>query len=136
MIQFSKAPLRQHEKINAFCLGAVLFAVLLYGMLQERVHPYLPVCAFKRLTGLPCPSCGLSRSLQAAVEGDLSSSVAFHPLGLLLFSVVLLLFIHTLLRLLTGTRLFTLSRQFLRRVFIFSIVLYLSVWVFRLIPLL
>jgi hypothetical protein len=39
------------------------------------------VCLFRRVTGLPCPSCGLTRSWQAAGHGRLRQAVAFHPLG-------------------------------------------------------
>lgn len=39
------------------------------------------LCPFRRLTGLPCPTCGLTRSWSAALHGRLGESVAFHPLG-------------------------------------------------------
>jgi hypothetical protein len=41
------------------------------------------VCPFRRITGLPCPSCGLTRSWNAALHGRMRESIAFHPLGLL-----------------------------------------------------
>jgi hypothetical protein len=41
------------------------------------------LCPFRRITGLPCPTCGLTRSWNAALHGQLRESVAFHPLGLL-----------------------------------------------------
>jgi Protein of unknown function (DUF2752) len=39
------------------------------------------VCWFRRATGLPCPGCGLSRSVVALARGDLAASLAFHPFG-------------------------------------------------------
>ena len=39
------------------------------------------ICPFRRLTGLPCPSCGLSRSWQAAAHLRLRDSLGYHPLG-------------------------------------------------------
>lgn len=39
------------------------------------------LCPFRRLTGLPCPTCGLTRSWIAALHGRLGESVALHPLG-------------------------------------------------------
>lgn len=39
------------------------------------------LCPFRRLTGLPCPTCGLTRSWSALMHGQFGDSVAFHPLG-------------------------------------------------------
>ena len=39
------------------------------------------ICPFRRLTGLPCPSCGLTRSWQAAAHLRLRDSFGYHPLG-------------------------------------------------------
>jgi hypothetical protein len=39
------------------------------------------LCPFKVFTGLPCPGCGLTRSAVAFLDGDLSTSLYFHPLG-------------------------------------------------------
>jgi Protein of unknown function (DUF2752) len=39
------------------------------------------LCPFRLVTGLPCPFCGMTRSLLALGRGDLSASVGFHPLG-------------------------------------------------------
>jgi hypothetical protein len=42
--------------------------------------PRLWLCPWKALTGLPCPTCGILRSLAAALRGDWYSCLAFHPL--------------------------------------------------------
>lgn len=44
----------------------------------------LPSCSFKRLTGLPCASCGMSTSFALAVRGDLANSVQANFVGTLL----------------------------------------------------
>lgn len=41
----------------------------------------LVVCPFRRLTGLPCPMCGITRSWQAAAHLHPHDSVRYHPLG-------------------------------------------------------
>jgi uncharacterized protein DUF2752 len=53
-------------------LGIALFAPVDHG-------PVL--CAFRRFFGIPCPGCGMTRSLVALVHLDLRSAFAFHPLG-------------------------------------------------------
>ena len=38
-------------------------------------------CGFRMVTGIPCPSCGLTRSVTWSVRGDLGRAIAMHPLG-------------------------------------------------------
>ena len=59
-------------------------AVLVAGavVLPRAVLGATPViCPFRRVTGLPCPACGLTRSWQAAAHLHLADSVGYHPLG-------------------------------------------------------
>jgi len=45
----------------------------------------VPLCLFKQLTGLPCPGCGMTRSLIHLAHGDVCVALALNPVGLLLF---------------------------------------------------
>jgi hypothetical protein len=45
----------------------------------------LPICQFKRVTDLPCPGCGLTRSFIGVAHLDLDRAARFHPFGLVLF---------------------------------------------------
>jgi len=47
------------------------------------------VCMFRRITGRPCPSCGLTRSWNAVSRGRLLDAVRAHPLGPLTFALAL-----------------------------------------------
>jgi len=47
-------------------------------------------CSFLDLTGLPCPGCGLTRSVVAAAHGNLAASWEFHRLGALTLFYILL----------------------------------------------
>lgn len=42
---------------------------------------FLPRCAFKALTGLPCPTCGTTRAAQAMLQGRLLDAFAVNPLA-------------------------------------------------------
>jgi hypothetical protein len=41
------------------------------------------LCIFKLMSGIPCPGCGLTRSVVLLMHGDVSGSLYYHPLGVL-----------------------------------------------------
>ncbi|HTX17260.1 MAG TPA: DUF2752 domain-containing protein [Bacteroidota bacterium] len=56
-----------------------------WNLLASGGHGGLPtVCLFKEVTGLPCPSCGTTRSIELLLHGDLPGAFVTNPLGLLL----------------------------------------------------
>ena len=71
--------------------------IFLAGVLVLAVNPahtgphtlsvtrIVPPCGFKRITGLPCPACGLTRSLICVAHGDIGEAIILNPVGLLLF---------------------------------------------------
>lgn len=50
----------------------------------------LPPCLFLRLTGIPCPSCGLTTSVAHAAHLHFAQSIVTQPFGFIVFLVVLL----------------------------------------------
>jgi hypothetical protein len=52
------------------------------ALVPQRVLRATPtVCLFRRLTGRPCPSCGLTRSWNAATRLQVRESFELHPFG-------------------------------------------------------
>lgn len=51
-------------------------------------RPLPELCTLKRVTGLSCPGCGLTRCFISLAHGDLASAWAFNPAGIWLFAVV------------------------------------------------
>jgi hypothetical protein len=41
----------------------------------------LSLCWFRRISGLPCPGCGLTRAVISLARGELVRSLEFHPFG-------------------------------------------------------
>lgn len=39
------------------------------------------LCWFKAVTHLPCPGCGLTRSITSLSHGDLAGALHYHPFG-------------------------------------------------------
>jgi hypothetical protein len=63
----------------------LLSALLPLPDAQGRLGYLPPLCSFRRLTGQPCPGCGLTRSLICLGHGQVADSFRFHPLGPLVF---------------------------------------------------
>jgi len=63
------------------------------GHLQESQS----FCPFKMLTGLPCPGCGMVKSMVSLYRGNLAESFRFH-----LFGPVLVLFFTSALLVMTA----------------------------------
>lgn len=47
------------------------------------------LCWFRRVVGLDCPFCGMTRSFVALAHGELAAALRFHPAGPLLFAAML-----------------------------------------------
>ena len=49
------------------------------------------VCVFKKITTIPCPSCGTTRSIVSLLQGHFSQALYINPLGIIVFIIMLLL---------------------------------------------
>lgn len=64
--------------------------VLAGGMLAAAaVRPLVPIetvppCPLRTLTGIPCPLCGMTRGVTAAVHGNLGRALELSPASILL----------------------------------------------------
>jgi hypothetical protein len=98
--------------------------------------PLPSVCTFKNLTGLPCPGCGLVRSITAMAHGDLTTSIANHRLGWLAVAYIFIQFMYRLVLLLIPawrTR-FEYYGKHLYRGLIILAVLFVLNWIVTLFP--
>ncbi|HEY3898663.1 MAG TPA: DUF2752 domain-containing protein [Chthoniobacter sp.] len=48
----------------------------------------LPGCVFHRVTGLPCPTCGMTRCLRYSFQHDWRAAARINPLGFLGYGAV------------------------------------------------
>ncbi|AKU18607.1 hypothetical protein VV02_03565 [Luteipulveratus mongoliensis] len=66
----------------AWLAGGLVAAVSAAAVLPPSAVQSGPtLCPFRRLTGLPCPTCGLTRSWVATAHGDLHTAFQEHILG-------------------------------------------------------
>jgi hypothetical protein len=61
------------------------------GFTNHRVqNTSIEVCLIKRITDIPCPSCGSTRALMALLNGRLSESLLTNPMGILVAAIMLI----------------------------------------------
>lgn len=49
------------------------------------------VCVFKKITTIPCPSCGTTRSIVSLLHGNFLTAIYTNPLGIIVFIIMLIL---------------------------------------------
>jgi hypothetical protein len=65
-----------------FAFPATAFIPLFaFAILWAFTPPDLPVCAFRWLTGRPCPLCGLTHAVFALAKGRVGEAIRLHPLS-------------------------------------------------------
>ena len=63
--------------------GYLLPATVTGALWLKGLHPGIPGlgCPLRALTGVPCPTCFLTRATSAALTGDLGGSLQWHLFG-------------------------------------------------------
>ena len=77
--------------------GIIYGGIALLMLGAGRMLPVLsfaPACVFRGLTGIPCPTCGSTRSLVHLSHGDVLSALSLNPLTTLsLIAAIVYLFL-------------------------------------------
>jgi len=55
------------------------------------------VCQMRRLTGIPCPTCGMTRSLAMLAKGEWRRACQYHPLGPVVAAVIVGAWLHLII---------------------------------------
>ena len=49
----------------------------------------LGFCLIRSITGVPCPSCGMTRSVTTLAQGHLAEALWWNPLGIIMFASII-----------------------------------------------
>lgn len=72
------------DRMLVVVLGGLLATGLGFILYQHGPRlSWFPECVFHRLTGLHCPSCGMTRATAAALHGRFGEAWRFNPLGMI-----------------------------------------------------
>ena len=77
------------RRSQAITAGVLALGCLSTTMLNPDRPIPVEICLFKRLTGLPCPTCGLTRAVCCALRGQWTRSFHYHPAGILLAAALI-----------------------------------------------
>jgi len=77
---------RLYKLLLFLCL--VGYAWLLFNFLTIDNNSIPVFCFFKNLTGYPCPSCGVTRSVAQLFQGNFVEAIYMNPLGLIVFMII------------------------------------------------
>lgn len=76
------------RNINVLASCSLITFALISG-LGSRLSAIPHFCLFQRLLGIPCPGCGISRSLLAAAHFHFSAAWNFNPAGIAIWFFLL-----------------------------------------------
>jgi hypothetical protein len=75
--------------------GVVLLSMVMQIRSSQEVNvpftqiPLPELCSFRRMTGMDCAGCGMTRCFISLGHGDLPGAWTYNPAGILLYAIVL-----------------------------------------------
>jgi len=82
----------QRAKLSAWLPLLLLPAAPFLASLVLSQGWFFPQCLLRKFTGIPCPTCGSTRSLAAWVQLDLEQALLFNPLFFLVCLALMIWF--------------------------------------------
>lgn len=81
--------------------GSIAFVPILVAWIMPTVV-LLPSCAFQGLTGIPCPTCGATRSIMHLAHGSIVAALAMNPLVAVSIVSAILYLLYSLITIAAG----------------------------------
>src|ERR1035437_1913257 len=75
--------------LSTACAAGYIWLLITYNQNASN-DGKLGVCLFKRITGIPCPSCGSTRSVLSLVKGDVLGALFWNPFGFILMAIMII----------------------------------------------
>ena len=108
--------MKRNRLYTLLLLGCIAGYTWLGFSMQTHDHRFT-VCLFKAATGVPCPSCGVTRSVAALLHTDFKDALALNPLGFLILPLLVIIPLWVVADLLLGRQTCWLAYQNLEQIF-------------------
>ncbi len=132
MIRVSLKPLSKRHKRNNVAWIIGLIFILAYSVFINPAKFNISTCRFHQLTGLDCPTCGISRSFYAFSHFNLTDAFNYHIFGPVFFLISIFLLFFFMIEFIIKKEIKLYSPFInLKRFSSFLIGLWLAVWIFR-----
>lgn len=80
---------RLYSVIAIACLTG--YGWLYYNLTHNSTQEGVTACMIKRVTGIPCPSCGSTRSVIYMLQGNFAKALYMNPIGVLMAGLLICL---------------------------------------------
>lgn len=70
------------------CIAGYIW--LFIGLSQQHAQSKTEACFIKKITNIPCPSCGSTRSILSLIQGNFMEAFYINPMGFLIAFILLL----------------------------------------------
>lgn len=123
--------------ILLLCAAGYVWLALSFKYSNAAESKDTGICLFKKVTSLPCPSCGTTRSVISLINGDVVSAIKWNPFGLIVMLFIIIAPIWIVYDLVNKKsafyRFYKHSELFLRRKYIAipAIILVLLNWIWN-----
>ena len=96
-MKFRFKHLNANNNDSELYFGVIMFPIACLASLLAVILPekLIPVCAFHRITGRPCPTCGAYRSIEALISGHPAKAFLLQPLVMTSIAAAGIYFIYS-----------------------------------------
>ena len=128
------------EKVIQFvilsgCVGAIIIGrMLMPSPSGIGTHTLLgfPPCGFYKITGIPCPTCGVTTSFVLAAHLKFKESILTQPVGFFVFILVFLCAVAAAIFFLAGKSLFNLNLKVSGYKIAIAIIIFVLIsWIYK-----
>jgi len=122
------------SRTRGLLVGLILAVVLSLSVFLPRAPEKPVICTFRRITGLPCPSCGMTRAFICLGHGDIRGALKNNLSSPVIYAAFCITLLISVVQIVTG-------REILKKVWfkirypILPIILLLMLvsWIFNLV---